>query len=49
MQENYRFSLQIEKPQANAVNSIGYMETVMFLTVGKPNIYQLKSSGKSSW
>ncbi len=34
-------------PQANALKSIGYMDTVLFLTIGKPDIYQLKSLGKS--
>jgi hypothetical protein len=35
-------------PQANALNSTGYMNTVLFLTIGKPDIYQLKSFGKSA-
>jgi hypothetical protein len=35
-------------PQANAVNSKGYMDTVLFLTIGKSDIYQLKSVGKST-
>ncbi len=43
MQKTYLFSLQIEMPQANALNSIGYTDTVLFLTIGKPDIYQLKS------
>jgi hypothetical protein len=30
-------------PQANALNSVGYTDTELFLTVGKPDIYQLKS------
>ncbi len=34
--------------QANALNSIGYMDTVPFLTIGKPDIYLLKSLGKSA-
>ncbi len=33
-------------PQANPLNSIGYTDTVLFLTIGKPDIYQLKSLGK---
>ncbi len=33
-------------PQANALNSIVYTDTVPFLTIGKPNIYLLKSLGK---
>jgi hypothetical protein len=28
-------------PQANALNSIGYTDAVLFLTIGKPDIYQL--------
>jgi hypothetical protein len=35
-------------PQANALNSIGYTDTVPFLTIGKPDIYLLKSLGKSA-
>ncbi len=34
--------MQIGMPQANAVRFIGYTDTVLFLTIGKPNIYQLK-------
>jgi hypothetical protein len=33
--------------QANALNSLG-IDTVLFLTIGKPDIYQLKSLGKSA-
>ncbi len=32
--------------QANALNSVGYTDTVLLLTIGKPEIYQLKSLGK---
>jgi hypothetical protein len=46
MQKTYLFSLQIGMPQANPLNSIGYTDTVLFLTIGKPDIYQLKSLGK---
>ncbi len=46
MQKNYIFSMQIGMPQANALKSIGYMDTVLFLTIGKPDIYQHKSLGK---
>ncbi len=35
-------------PQANAVNSIGYTDTVPFLTIGKPDICLLKRLGKSA-
>jgi hypothetical protein len=35
-------------PQANALKSIGYTDTVQFLTIGKPDIYQPKSLGKST-
>jgi hypothetical protein len=48
MQKTYLFSLQIGMPQANALNSIGCMDTVLFLSIGKPDIYQLKSEGKSA-
>ncbi len=48
MQKIYLFSLQIETPQANALNYIGNKDIVLFLTIGKPDIYQLKSWGKSA-
>ncbi len=48
MQKTYLFSLQIGMPQANPLNSIGYTDTFLFLTIGKPDIYQLKSLGKSA-
>jgi hypothetical protein len=48
MQKTYLFSLQIGMPGANALNSIGYADTVLFLTIGKLDIYQLKSLGKST-
>ncbi len=35
-------------PQANPINSLGYTDTVLFLTIGKPDIYHLKSLGKSA-
>jgi hypothetical protein len=35
-------------PQANALNSLGYMDTIPFLTTGKPDIYLLKNLGKSA-
>ncbi len=35
-------------PQAKALNSIGYTDPVLFLTKGKPDIYQLKSLGKTA-
>jgi hypothetical protein len=47
MQKTYLFSLQIGMPQANALNSIGYTDIVPFPTIGKPDIYLLKSLGKS--
>jgi hypothetical protein len=46
MQKTYLFSMQIGMPQANALKSIGYTDTVLFLTNGKPDIYQQKSLGK---
>jgi hypothetical protein len=42
MQKTYLFSLQIGMLQANALNSIGYTDTVPFLIIGKPDIYLLK-------
>jgi hypothetical protein len=48
MQKTYIFSMQIGMPQANALKSIGYTDTVLFLTIGKPDIYQHKSIGKSA-
>jgi hypothetical protein len=39
--------MQIGMPQANASKSIGYMDTILFLTIGKPDIYQHKRLGKS--
>ncbi len=50
MQKTYRylFTLQIGMPQAYALNSIRYTDTVRFLTIGKPDIYLLKSLGKSA-
>jgi hypothetical protein len=47
MQKTFLFSLQIGMPQANALNSIGYTDTVPFMTIGKPDIYLLKSLGRS--
>jgi hypothetical protein len=40
--------MQIGMPQANAQKSIGYMDAVLSLTIGKPDIYQHKSLGKSA-
>jgi hypothetical protein len=47
MQKTFLFSLQIGMPQANALNSLGYTDTVLFMTIGKPDIYLLKSLGRS--
>ncbi len=40
--------MQIGMLQANALKSIGYTDTVLFLTIGKLrlDIYQQKSTGK---
>jgi hypothetical protein len=35
-------------PQANALKYVGNMDTVPFLTIGKPDIYQHKSLAKSA-
>jgi hypothetical protein len=40
--------MQIGMPQANALKSIGYTDTILFLTIGKPDIYQHKGVGKSA-
>ncbi len=38
--------MQIRMQQTNALKSVGYTDTVLFLTIGKPDIYQHKSLGK---
>jgi hypothetical protein len=43
MQKSYLFSMQIGMPQENALKSIGYTDIILFLTLGKPDIYQHKS------
>jgi hypothetical protein len=48
MQKTYLFSLQIGMPQANALNFIGYTDTLLFLIIGKPDIYHHRSLGKSA-
>ncbi len=48
MPKAYLFSIQIGMSQANALRSIGYTDTVLFFTIGKPDIYQQKSLGKSA-
>ncbi len=47
MEKTYQFSMQIGMPQANALKSIGYMDTILFLIIGKLDIYQHKRLGKS--
>jgi hypothetical protein len=42
MQKTYQFSEQIGMPLANALKSVGYTDTVVFL-IGESDIYQLKS------
>jgi hypothetical protein len=37
------FSVQIGMPLTNALKSIGHTDIVLFLTVGKSDIYQHKS------
>jgi hypothetical protein len=37
--------MHIGMPQAKELKPIGYMDTVLFLTIGKPGIYQHKSLG----
>jgi hypothetical protein len=48
MQKTYLFSMQIGMPQANALKSFGYTDTVLFLTTGNPVIYQHKNLGNSA-
>jgi hypothetical protein len=48
MQKTHLVSLQIGMPQANALNFIGYTNTVLFLTIGKPDIYHHRRLGKSA-
>ncbi len=40
--------MQIGQPLANALISIGYTDIVLFLTIGKLDIYHHKSLGKSA-
>jgi hypothetical protein len=47
MQKTYLFSMQIGMPQANALKSLGYTDSILLLTIGKPDIYQHKSVGNS--
>jgi hypothetical protein len=48
MQKTYLFTVQIGQPVANALNSIGYTDTILFLTIGKPDGYlSHKRLGKS--
>ncbi len=35
-------------PPASALNSIGYMDSVLFPNIGEPDIYHQKSSGKTA-
>jgi hypothetical protein len=46
--KTYLIPEQIGILQANALKSIGCIDTVLFLTIGKPDIYQHKSLGKSA-
>jgi hypothetical protein len=48
MKKTYLFSMQIGMPQANALKSLGYTDISLFLTSGKPDIYQHKSLGRSA-
>jgi hypothetical protein len=41
------FSLQIGMLE-NALNSIGYMDTILYLTIDKSDLYQHKSFDKSA-
>ncbi len=48
MHNTYLFSEQMGMLLANALKSVGYTDTVLFLTIGKSDIYQHKSLGKST-
>ncbi len=49
MHKTYLFSLQIGMLQENTLKkSLRYTDKVLFLAVGKPDIYHLKSLGKSA-
>jgi hypothetical protein len=48
MQKTYLFPVQLGQLLANALISIGYTDSVLFLTTGKPDIYHHKSLGKSA-
>ncbi len=48
MQKTYLFSVKIGQLLANALISIGYTDSVLFLTIDKPDIYHHKSLGKSA-
>jgi hypothetical protein len=38
MQKTYLFSMQIGMSQANSLTSVGYTDTVLFLTIGKLDV-----------
>jgi hypothetical protein len=40
MQKTYLFSVQIEMSLESALKSVGYTDAVLFLTIGKSDIYQ---------
>jgi hypothetical protein len=42
MPKTYFFSVKIGQPLENALNSIGDTDTVLFLTIGMPDIYHHK-------
>jgi hypothetical protein len=44
--KNLLISLLIEMPVTNALKSVGYMDEVLFLPIGKSDIYQHKSLDK---
>jgi hypothetical protein len=48
MQKTYLLSVQIKMPLENSLKSVGYMDTVLFLTIGKSYIYQHRSLRKSA-
>ncbi len=46
--KKHLFSEQIGMPLATALKSAGYTDTVLLLTIGRSDIYQHKSLGKSA-
>jgi hypothetical protein len=48
MQKTYLFSVQIEMRLESVLKSVGFTDTVPFLTISKSDMYEHKSWGKSA-